>query len=42
MLKRVARKDMIKGAEEWGGLEELAELLEYQVQQLNEIISTKR
>lgn len=31
MLQRVGRKDMIKGAEEWGGLEELAELLEYKV-----------
>ena len=31
MLKRIGRKDMIKGAEEWGGMEELAELLEYQV-----------
>lgn len=34
MLKRVGRKDMIKGAEEWGGIEELAELLEYQVRRL--------
>lgn len=31
MLKRTERKDMLKGAAEWGGLEELAELLEYQV-----------
>lgn len=32
MLRRCGRKDMVKGAEEWGGLEELAELLEYKVQ----------
>lgn len=31
MLIRLARKDMLKGADEWGGIEELAELLEYQV-----------
>lgn len=31
MLKRCSRRDMIKGAEEWGGLDELAELLDYKV-----------
>ena len=31
MLRRSGRKDLIKGAEEWGGIQELAELLEYQV-----------
>jgi len=31
MLRRAGRKDMIHGAEQWGGLEELGELLEYQV-----------
>ena len=31
MLRRLGRKELIKGSEEWGGIEELAELLEYQV-----------
>lgn len=34
MLQRAGRRDMIHGAEQWGGLEELGELLEYQVRLL--------
>jgi hypothetical protein len=31
MMQRAGRPDMIDGADEWGGLQELGELLEYEV-----------